>query len=361
MSANVTYLFGAGASFHAIPLVNNFTERFKIFCDHLNKNIKPLLSEDEYKEFVLTQNEFVNNIQKHYTIDTYAKKLFYKEPALHTNKEYQVLIKYLSIYFIYEQLKVDIQKSCNYFLMERMVFSDTETEYEKNIKRILVDFDYRYDSFFASILKHDINKNLVIPKNINFISWNYDFQMEIAYMNFSGCNLNAAIDSLNVTGTPQQIFERPVTDSHLIKLNGTAGFLSNNKFGEMFDFSEHTLDDEYFRLCKDILLKKTDKIQNSIRFSWEEHPLKNLAIELAEKKINNSDVVIVIGYSFPYFNREVDRKIFDSVRKGKNLKVYIQSPADSINSVVARFNAIAPSITPELFTETDQFLIPNEL
>jgi hypothetical protein len=363
MAANVTYLFGAGASYNALPLVTSFRNRFEVFCGHLLHYYKNKINDTELAEMKIQQNKILENIKIHYTVDTYAKKLFLKKPQLYTNQDYVLLTNYLSAYFIYEQLSIDINKPCNEYLKDKLipVVGDATKRETETVYGILKNLDYRYDSFFASILKHDEQGALIVPKNINFISWNYDFQIEKAFMNFNDCSLTYAIEALNVFATPQDIWERPFTDSHLIKLNGTAGFLQNKKFGELFDFSEHTLDDSYFSLCKEIFLKRMNKAQNALRFSWEESKLRSLAIEMADKKINNSDIVVIIGYSFPYFNREVDRLIFNSARNGKNLKVYIQSPSDTVNSVIARFKAIAPSITPEPFTETDQFLIPNEL
>jgi hypothetical protein len=362
MSVNVTYLFGAGASYHALPLVSGFGDRFEMFCNHLSNYLKTKISSEDFNFISLKQKELINNIKNHYTVDTYAKKLFLKNPRLHTNQEYILLTNYLSAYFIYEQLKIDLKQDCNNYL--RDIFSPTMDGNPKSLKTaigILKDFDYRYDSFFASILNHAENNSLIIPKNINFISWNYDFQMEKAFMNFSDCSLTSAIESLNVFATPQEIFEKPVTDSHLIKLNGTAGFLRNGKFSELFDFDEHTLDSSFFEICKNILLSPRQKNENAIRFSWEKSPLLDKAINLAQQKIANSQIVVVIGYSFPYFNREIDKKLFELVQVNSNLKIYIQIPKEQSDSVIARFRGILPHWKVEAFTETDQFLIPSEL
>ena len=272
------------------------------------------------------------------------------------------MTNYLSAYFIYEQLNIDINIHCNRFLKDIAYPVSEGIKSQKIIvTEILNNFDYRYDSFFASILKHDENSNIVVPDNINFISWNYDFQIEKAFMNFKNCSLNEAIEGLNMFATPQEIFEKPATSSHLIKLNGTAGFLKDGKFSELFDFSEHNLDNTSFSIYKDILLSRRNKIQNAIRFSWEGNPLRDKAINLAQQKITNSKIVVVIGYSFPYFNREIDRLLFARLPLQSDLKVYIQLPKDSIDSVIARFKGVAPNLKVEAFTETDQFLIPNEL
>ena len=78
-------------------------------------------------------------------------------------------------------------------------------------------------------------------------------------------------------------------------------------------------------------------------------------------------MLVVIGYSFPYFNREVDRTI---VQNMKNLeKVYIQDPY--CEDVKESFEAVLSveqlgkvengqiKIVPK--KNTKQFVIPNEM
>jgi len=361
MPTNLTYLFGAGASANAIPVVNGLTNRFKIFCNHFYYYLEKTEENSLEKIRVKTlQNKLIRNIESHYTIDTYAKKLFFQNPVLHTNQDYNDLIRYLSAYFIYEQLKVDRNFEFNDFLIgKHLVYDEIDTE-SKDKSKILIDFDYRYDSFLASILKINEDKELVIPDNINFISWNYDFQMEKAFMNFSSLDLNNAMCSLNVYATPHETYERPINKSHLIKLNGTAGFLDKNKFDTLFDFNRDLLNKYSFELLKNILCKKEESIQNGIRFSWEDNLLSKNAINLAKNKIANSRILVIIGYSFPYFNRDVDRRIFSDVNTN-HLKVYIQGPPNDSSSILKRFEGICPRVAVESFTEIDQFLIPNEL
>jgi len=70
--------------------------------------------------------------------------------------------------------------------------------------------------------------------------------------------------------------------------------------------------------------------------------------------------LIVIGYSFPFFNREIDRKIIGNMEELE--KVYFQAP--DAETIKERFQAIRDDIDEKLLvTKKDigQFLIPNEL
>jgi len=70
--------------------------------------------------------------------------------------------------------------------------------------------------------------------------------------------------------------------------------------------------------------------------------------------------LVIIGYSFPFFNREVDRTLFDSMINLK--KIYYQDInaiklIDRLQAVQQRINA--KQIIP--ITETGQFFLPYEL
>jgi len=70
--------------------------------------------------------------------------------------------------------------------------------------------------------------------------------------------------------------------------------------------------------------------------------------------------LIVIGYSFPYFNREIDREIIANMNNLK--KVYFQS-LDAEN-LKERFLSIRDDLKDnQLLVRKDcgQFLLPNEL
>jgi hypothetical protein len=365
MPKRLTYLLGAGASANAIPLVNSLTERFKLFCNHLSYYFENKIDNVELSTFKLKQNSLIKAIENHYTIDTYAKKLFLQNKNLHTNNDYNILIKYLSAYFIYEQLNINTSDSCNRYLEEiiyPVMFSEGyEDPNIEKVKKILIDFDYRYDSFFASMLEVNKNNELTMPDEVNIISWNYDFQIEKAFMNFSNSSLDDAMCRLNVVGTPHNTFDRDSNCSHVIKLNGTAGFASKNKYDSFFDFSKHSLDDSSFGIFSDILLKRKSSYENGIRFSWENNSLSQKVINLAQYKLSLSDIIVVIGYSFPYFNRVTDRHIFKNALTNQGAKIYIQAPGKDVSSIINRFEGVLFGANPIPFTELDQFLIPNEM
>ena len=72
-----------------------------------------------------------------------------------------------------------------------------------------------------------------------------------------------------------------------------------------------------------------------------------------------TDYLIIIGYSFPTFNRKVDRELLKSLKA--TVKFFIQSPSNDIGSVVHRFGALTINKNEiNRITQTDEFFIPFE-
>lgn len=77
-----------------------------------------------------------------------------------------------------------------------------------------------------------------------------------------------------------------------------------------------------------------------LSFAWEYSPNNEKLKTILAKNVEDTEIVVVIGYSFPFFNREMDRYIFSKM--GKLKKVYIQD------------------INPEAVKQSIQAVLPNE-
>lgn len=112
-----------------------------------------------------------------------------------------------------------------------------------------------------------------------------------------------------------------------------------------------------------ILLLKDPNVKPLLSFAWESDIDTETSIMThALNRTKDTDILVVIGYSFPYFNREIDGKIIDNMKRLR--KVYIQDPKSE--GIAQRFDTIYnkgvhPKLEVKLYTETDQFLFPNEL
>lgn len=85
-----------------------------------------------------------------------------------------------------------------------------------------------------------------------------------------------------------------------------------------------------------------------------------------QKAIQDTEVLVVIGYIFPFFNREIDREILKYMPNLK--KIYIQDPnAEQIESSLDSLYSIQHTGITKVnenvmpITNTSQFYLPPEL
>lgn len=352
---NITYLIGAGASFHALPIVEKIPERLEAFAEQFKMpDFDYVLSNEsdgnmalsylkkfDFRDDKLREYEkiaaFYNNILwlkkesfNHSSIDTFAKKLF-------LSKNYNDLRKLkfiLSCFFLYEQT---------------------------------YNFDKRYDSFFASILE-SLSE---LPKNIKILSWNYDSQFEIAFMNLINSEIVSARRTLNVLTKQDNINDINLNNKFCVfKLNGTTNLRHENL--ETLDLIDDFRNDDQLITTRFTELFEKDfsrKVNSNMSFAWENHDEKSSFNSALKNSILETEMLIVIGYSFPFFNRKIDQFILDSMPKLK--KVYVQDP-NYAPDIIEKIKGLIPNYNEKLVTKdsrrisfiprtfVDQFFIPIE-
>ena len=258
--ANITYLLGAGASYDALPIVENIPNSLNAFSNDFDPGILKELNPLEFinggslaKKFLIRldsnkaeQEKYYYQIKRfhndilwlkeesynHSSIDTFAKKLYLQ-------KNYEALKKLkliLSFFFLYMQTK---------------------------------KFDKRYDSFFASILE-DLNS---IPNNIKVLSWNYDSQLELAFQRFSNSTFAQTKKTLNIFSKRDEILDNTNNSFSVFKINGTTGLnikrteeYNSYSIIENFDLEGLELLDEFLEVYNSIDLKLSS---SDMSFAWE--------------------------------------------------------------------------------------------
>ncbi|WP_291131902.1 hypothetical protein [Flavobacterium sp. UBA7682] len=325
----ITYLFGAGASCEALPIVNQIPKRLDGLIEKIKKNEFEFTNQETYNEInkskileliVEDLRWLRDSTENHASIDTLAKKLYLKEKRSELNK----LKSALSIFLILEQ--------------------------------IINPADKRYDAFFASILDEHYSE---LPTNIRILSWNYDSQFEKSYAEYTDSpEWDQNRTSLRVT--TKSSTRRPRADGfNIIKLNG-----SHNVIGDaghsVYEFCP-TGKGYNKQIMESILktymdLKKTEnRLYSGLSFAWEKE--ENI-IEFAKQQTIDTEILVVIGYSFPYFNRNVDRAIIKNMEKLS--KVYFQSPEAA--ALKERFATIRTDIKDLVsISDVKQFYLPDEL
>lgn len=110
-------------------------------------------------------------------------------------------------------------------------------------------------------------------------------------------------------------------------------------------------------LCFNIFV--SENIEMDINFAWER---KKTVIPILKSCFQQVETIFIIGYSFPFFNREIDSELLNSMVSLK--RIYIQSP--EADNIVERINSIIPEfsdrkiIIHKIF-DINQFHLPWEL
>jgi len=321
---NILYFTGAGASCQVLPLVSDFVSRLRQFSGairHLASRTATGLAgpenlKEEEKELLDAVEWLIPHAEKHASVDTFAKKLFF----LNDLKELRKLKAVLSTFFVFEQARQNVDK--------------------------------RYDSFLASVLKIDSKNELTIPENLKILTWNYDTQWEKAFYGF--CKDKTRVIDYITFG------------NRLNRLNGYCGTFPDGKLGAAFFSMWETDEDKALqhaiRLYKEYMTAGLP--EPNIRFAWEDTTQTLFRkMQIDWQSIN---ILIIIGYSFPYFNREVDRGILKSL---SNLQeVYLQYPEGIHDSIEERmlssglkFSSSSRRNNIIKITATDLFFIPDAL
>ncbi|WP_300740056.1 hypothetical protein [uncultured Alistipes sp.] len=333
----ITYLLGAGASFgtrrrdksnntiagaiqRGIPIVNEFETTIKLYKEGLLDNT--IYDDIQYSVFEDELNWLAEKCHQYPTIDTYAKQLYITE-GIHS-ENYTELKNRLSLFLTLIQNK--------------------QTR------------DLRYDGFIASLIQEGIK----FPDEISILSWNYDSQFEFAFADYLKKDMNTLWKELNIYS---KTFPLTYTANKfgIIKLNGSA-LLCDPKSKTLWD-PNNTIGNRT-RIMMDLYTSGAVNVCNTLSFAWEQD--ENLVKTIIDT-VQDAEVLIIIGYSFPYVNRNIDRAIIQNMKRLHT--IYIQDP--NANSIEERFEAVLDPFQVNLLERkqikiikrayADQFIIPNEL
>lgn len=304
----ITYLLGAGASAHALPVTNQFEGFIISFLSFIegcknksnSENIIQILEDRRLTEtdqhFVRILNKLKNKLNQNITFDQIIR-----------NNDNIIQIKQYSFVF----------SLCMSFFHETKI----------NQKE---DIDKRYISFFATMLS-----DRKMRENVKILNWNYDYMLEDAYINlFDETNFNGkeVRDVLEIKNK----FMNPSKEGSIYRLNGSIGYTDKKKRDE-YNFHSHQFNlgfknDNDHDFAKNIYIKMLEKykytleifdsITSLLSFSWEEN---NDFLKLVKNSTKQTEQLIIIGYSFPFFNKTIDKAILlPIIENSFKLEIVIQ-------------------------------------
>jgi len=329
----ITYLLGAGASAEALPTIKSTKKKGDSIPDKEKGLPESLMIfiEEYYQQWSNKTINGVNEVDEEYlkiheklkiiaqscidfgTPDLFAKFLNASVPF--DSESYTLLKLLMSNYFTLKQYSDSIGRAAGHGALD---------------KRAL--------TFLSTICEEG-----KLPKNVNLLSWNYDEQIEI-----SGKKINS--NNNFITSWPNQNPDYK-GDYFLVHLNGIAGW--------DYDLSPKQLPREF------TTYKNFNTVRNPLlSFAWEKKENMDLDIffqqrlPLIEKTIRNTKILVIIGYSFPFFNRKIDKEIFKRI--DPDTKIYYQDPAAEIKiPVIRKLFGIRNEIEP--ITYLEQYYVPFEL
>lgn len=337
--SKVVYLIGAGASYgqrgknretgeempgdivRGLPIVSQLEPAIDNLCKRIRK-IGPegsKLDDSAYPKLYKELKWLKEKCQTYPTIDTYAKKLTVTGDVIELTR----LKNALSSFFVLIQ------------------------QFEKR--------DLRYDGFVASLIQDDGS----FPTDVTVLSWNYDYQLEYVLQDFSPFKSSIA-QIWQKRGISCKGISSVIDNSRFncIKLNGTAMF-SQSPNNQLIGPSVYNYD-----ILEEWYSHDFDHCKSNISFAWEKD---DQFIDDIIPLVTDTHVLVVIGYSFPYVNRAVDRKLIQSMVALKT--VYIQDTA--ADDVQQSFETLLTQkqregLSPKsshIYTRksVNQFIIPTEL
>lgn len=351
----VVYWLGAGASCQALPIVGEMPNAFRN-QPYWVLNVYPKAQGapwfNRYRE---QMGKYAVAAEKYGTIDTYARSLF----LLKKHDELADLKLHLSMYFLIEQaVETKTYRQGN----------QPPNEYSKPDQ-----IDKRYMTWLAQVLDNDA----VIHPRVRIISWNYDLQVEHAiglYHGLSNLSKVHEAERFGVYPALEHSDDKPMDKPALIHLNGIAGqAVINNSTKALYDelisgnpedYLKHLFEryDGYNTRERTMLHAMSD----TFNFAWEDNKKSKTGIELAKKSFQNARVLVIIGYSFPAFNRTIDmalvKSFIDETKSSRSGRIHIQSPNMTAENFRHLFG-ITSSTHPAISTDSDvtQFYLPPEL
>lgn len=334
--SKIIYLLGAGASFgereinnnqpvfgkikRGLPIVNELEAAIGYYLEQYESRIRISGCAEPKKPFPKTYDELTwlrNKCKNYPTIDTYAKQLSVTHNPCDLSRLKRTLAAFFSL----------IQKP--------------ESR------------DMRYDGFIASL----VDENGSLPDDVSILSWNYDCQLEYVLNDFSMAKSAVTRVWLDRNiGAKHYLTPKDLNKNVIYKINGTALFTSNYDNKCLLDTRGCTPEK-----IEEVLKDDNDHWTDNISFAWEKD--ENMENTLANI-VKDAKVLVVIGYSFPYVNRSVDKIILNGM---PNLQhVYIQDvhAEDVKQSLLSTLNENIrdkKDLLISCLTSVQQFYIPREL
>ncbi len=108
-------------------------------------------------------------------------------------------------------------------------------------------------------------------------------------------------------------------------------------------------------------MAQTANFNKYVKYAWE-HDLNSDWFQQISTVMKETEILVVIGYSFPPFNREIDQELFSKLNPNKIKKIVYQDPSAN-KQIIKNLFKTPGSFENKIEIETgnlNQFYLPNE-
>jgi hypothetical protein len=330
----VTYLLGAGASYEAVPVANAFAKTMQQWVAGPATSMPDSVRHHpQFESFVQHIQELSVAAEREGGIDAYARVLTLSQRA-ESIKKLRALKATLSCWLLARQRGGKIDK--------------------------------RYVHFLGALARGGAGQPVTFDHRVNVVTWNYDLQIELV------CSLRLGVPEdqvVSVLNAPPPEYDQEIridpSGFFVARLNGFAGahrlgpsHAQAGRFQRVLGLVFHK---DSFRSMIEILdlfgkyLDENDLVP-AIDFAWESQSMWSKHLEHdVDKALKQTTHLVIIGYSFPAFNADVDRRLLSAMTP---TNVIIQDPNSS--EVAGRLLDLVPewkshSVSLRSLTRCDSF------
>ncbi|MFN0031882.1 MAG: hypothetical protein ACKVOR_06965 [Flavobacteriales bacterium] len=330
-----TYLLGAGASANALPMVIDMHDRMTQFLAVMRAKVGDQHGWDPLFDMIKYSREYG-------TPDTYAKIL-----KLMGDRKYERFKDLISLFMLFEQMPFDWDE-----------FNKFPSIDKELLGKSLRTLDYRYAQFIASVFD-TVHLSSLDNSKIRIITWNYDIQFEMLLSTILKLK-HPEVMKLTAWKIEHAEQAMDTTKGFITRVNGCCDF-ALDKENKDYLFKPSMSLDEFSKFFERVIFSGRTSYFNHLHFAWEndESSLPYWSRLRANQILSKTHQLVIIGYSFPNYNRLVDKGIIS----GFQGKVHLQGNGN-LDQIEERLKSIVHSTSKGRIKQvnySDQFFIPDDI
>ncbi len=341
--ARVAYLFGAGASANALPVVAQIAARIEAQLAWLDSK------ENELPEKPLGQG--LENYTHGRALKDYCSELAELHRALKVNPRLTIDTHARAVQrkdrFKARQLKAVMTL---FFAVEQQMANAV---------------DWRYDQFFNSLVGTREHR---LPGHVVLLTWNYDQQIAMSLGQLTGSDsVLGAMDSHKIC-TLRSLERSSHREYQVLHLNGIAGYHWQRDEIPTYDglYTRRTTTERWHGWLRSFgltfYLQHFQDLHPLLEYAWDLEDDLEAYLDHAKTPLTDVERLIVVGYSFPAYNRRIDIGLLRRMPKLRRLTIQVRDKRrgeELRERLEEEYSPLTGKV--KILEGCDQFLLPEEI